>query len=187
MLRGSRGDVSGFQTIATCRDGLKNSCDKSAIIINPFASRKRGNRRRPRLDAGKSATKRTNNQGGRHGFVADLSRIRGSRHSGIWASRHTVNMQYYAIALLLVQFTVFHNSVSLPGARAPLPGPWVGGGAPAFTRGMGTSKACKYKGLRLLRLWSVKMFKSYVRSVPLSCVGLHIYAVDQATDSLLCQ
>jgi len=43
MLRGSHGDVSGFQTIATCRDGLKNSRDKSAT--SPFASRKQGNRR----------------------------------------------------------------------------------------------------------------------------------------------
>ena len=44
MLRpGSLGEVSGFQTIATCRDGLKNSRDKSAT--SPFASGKRGSRR----------------------------------------------------------------------------------------------------------------------------------------------
>ena len=75
------GEVSGFQTIATRQDGLKNFCDKSAT--SPFASRKRGNRRRPRQDTGKSATSQTNQQE-RHGFVADLSRTsRGSRHNGI--------------------------------------------------------------------------------------------------------
>jgi len=48
------GEVIGmfrrFQTIATCRDGLKNSRDKSTT--SPFASEKRGNRRRPRQDTG---------------------------------------------------------------------------------------------------------------------------------------
>jgi len=33
MLWGSYGDVSGFQTIATCRNGLKNSRDKSATSL----------------------------------------------------------------------------------------------------------------------------------------------------------
>jgi len=46
----------GFQTIATCRDGLKNSCDKLATSL--FASEKQG----------KSATSRTN-----------------QRHDGLWA------------------------------------------------------------------------------------------------------
>ena len=92
MSRGSRrhgscyGEVTrmfwGFQTIATCRDGLKNSRDKSATSL--FASGKRGNRR-VRDKTRESATWRTN-QRGRHGFVADLSRrSRRSRHSGIWA------------------------------------------------------------------------------------------------------
>ena len=81
MLRGSHGDVSGFRTIVTYQDGLKNSRDKSAT--SPFASGERGNRRRPRQDTEKSATSRTN-QRGRHGFVADVTSRR-SRHSGIWA------------------------------------------------------------------------------------------------------
>ena len=38
---------------------------------------------------------------------------------------------------------------------------------------------------QLMSVRTVKMFKSDVRSVPLSCV--HSYAVDHATDSLLCQ
>jgi len=46
-------EVSGFQAIAACRVGLKNSNDKSAT--SPFASVKRGNRRQ---DRGKSATSR---------------------------------------------------------------------------------------------------------------------------------
>jgi len=71
MLRRSHGDVSGFQTIATCRDGLKNSHGKSAT--SPFASGKRGkSATRPRQDTGKSATSRTN-QRGRHVFVADFT------------------------------------------------------------------------------------------------------------------
>jgi len=62
-----------FQTIATCRDGFKNSRDKSAT--SPFASGKRGNQRRPRQDTGKSAASRTNQRDvmvcrGRHGEVA---------------------------------------------------------------------------------------------------------------------
>ena len=36
MSRESHGDVSGFQTITTCRDGLKNSHDRSATSL--FAS-----------------------------------------------------------------------------------------------------------------------------------------------------
>jgi len=88
MLRGSRSrNVSGSQTIATCRDGLKSPRDKSAT--SPFASGKRGDRRRVRdkCDTGKSAKSRAN-QRGCHGFVADLSRTSpGSRHSGIWALR----------------------------------------------------------------------------------------------------
>jgi len=77
------GMFRGFQTIATCRDGLKNSRDKSAT--SPFVSGRRGNRRRPRQVTGKSATSRTD-QRGRHGFVTDLSRTsRGNRHNGIWA------------------------------------------------------------------------------------------------------
>jgi len=65
--------VSGSQTIATCRDCLKNPRDKSAT--SSFASEK----------TGKSATSQTNQQG-RHEFVADLSRTsRVSRHNGIWA------------------------------------------------------------------------------------------------------
>ena len=53
VTRVTDGEVSGFQTIATCRDGLKNSRDKSAT--SPFASWKRENRRRPRQDTGESA------------------------------------------------------------------------------------------------------------------------------------
>ena len=65
-----RGDVSGFQTIATCRDGFKNFRYKSAT--SRFASRKRGSQRR---------------RGQINWEVAGLSRTsRGSRHNGIWAS-----------------------------------------------------------------------------------------------------
>jgi len=63
MLRRSHGDVSGFQTIATCRDGFKNSRDKS--VTSPFASQ-------CLQHTGKSATSRTN-QRRRHRFVADVT------------------------------------------------------------------------------------------------------------------
>jgi len=55
MLLGSHGKVSGFLTIATCRDGLKNSRDKSATIsrlrranseIGDVRDKTRGSRRR---------------------------------------------------------------------------------------------------------------------------------------------
>ena len=57
MLRGSQGDVSGFQTIAPCRDGLKNSHDESATSTSPFALGKGeiGNRRRVANKRGHSA------------------------------------------------------------------------------------------------------------------------------------
>jgi len=64
-VTGKSREVWWFQTIATCRDGLTNSRDKSAT--SPFASRKRGNQRRPRQDTGKSATSAT-----RHGEVGDV-------------------------------------------------------------------------------------------------------------------
>jgi len=78
VIRGSHGEVSGFQTIATCRDGLKNSRDKSVTSTFVWA------RTSPYLqETRKSATSPTN-QRRRHGFVADLSRT--SSDSGIWDS-----------------------------------------------------------------------------------------------------
>ena len=50
LTRGSRrhglryGEVSGFQTIMTGRDGLNNDCDKSSTSL--FVYKKRGNQRR---------------------------------------------------------------------------------------------------------------------------------------------
>jgi len=80
MLRGSHGDVSGCQSIATSQDSFKNSSDKSET--NPFAMEKSA---KSATDTGKSATSQTNQQG-RHGFVANLSQMPwGSRYSGIWA------------------------------------------------------------------------------------------------------
>ena len=58
-VTGKLRDVSGFKTIASCRDVLINSRDQSAT--DPLASTKRGNRRQ---DASSSRTSR-----GRHGEV----------------------------------------------------------------------------------------------------------------------
>jgi len=76
MLRGSHGNVSGFQTTATCRDGSREKSATSPFVagkaeIGDVRDKTRGSRRR---------------RGQMNGDVTGLSRTsRGSRHSGIWA------------------------------------------------------------------------------------------------------
>jgi len=61
-VAGSHGDGSGFQIIATCRDGMKKSRDKSAVLsrrlrrgneeIGDIRDKTRGSRRRRRQMSG---------------------------------------------------------------------------------------------------------------------------------------
>jgi len=103
MLRpGSHAEVAGFLTIATCRDGLKKSRDKSAT--SPFAS--------PCLqEIGKSATSRTN-QRGRHGFAAHLSR---GRHVEVGIMEFELNR-----AKTKVMSDAVENSMNPGRCRSPV-------------------------------------------------------------------
>jgi len=75
MLRGSHGGVSGFQTNATCRDGLKIAVTsrrrQPACLRRQNGDKTRGSlRRRRQINVDVTGLSRTS---------------RGSRHSGIWA------------------------------------------------------------------------------------------------------
>ena len=63
VIRGSHWEVSGFQTIATCRDGLKNSREKSAT--SPFAS--------PRTSPCLQETRKSATSAKRHSKVGDVA------------------------------------------------------------------------------------------------------------------
>jgi len=65
-------DVSGFQTIATCQNSLKNSQDKSATSAFVSGNREIGDVRDKTREIGDVADKSTGNQGC-HRFVADIT------------------------------------------------------------------------------------------------------------------
>ena len=109
MLRGSCGDVSGFQTIATCRYGWKNSRDKSATSpVSSFESTRNGNFGNVRDKSRGSRRPR----GQINGDVTGLSRTsRGSRHNGIRALELSTPATSYTVDEVLAWVT--HSSSNL--------------------------------------------------------------------------
>jgi len=109
----SRGYVSGFQTIATCRDGLKNSRDKSAT--SPLERRRNGEMGDLRdKTRGLSSTRRRQINGDVSGLWRTCRRHRGEVGivefglNRVWITLMSILSTEAAIILSIGSSAIFH-------------------------------------------------------------------------------